>query len=196
MTRNFAVTFDYLCPFARNASEGVVRGIKEGRDWAPRFIPFSLSQVHVEEGETDVWDRGLDDSVPSGVRALSWGLAVRDLHPESFLDFHVAAFAARHDSGSDINDPDVLAKVAVDVGLDAEQVAEEAASGGPLRTLAAEHTGAVEQWKVFGVPTFIDGDEAVFVRLMERGRVDDVERVLEMLSWSRLNEFKRTVVPR
>jgi hypothetical protein len=31
---------------------------------------------------------------------------------------------------------------------------------------------------------------------MERHSVDDVERVLDMLEWTRLNEFKRTTVPR
>jgi len=31
---------------------------------------------------------------------------------------------------------------------------------------------------------------------MERGRVDDLERMLELLSWSRLNEFKRPTVSR
>jgi hypothetical protein len=31
---------------------------------------------------------------------------------------------------------------------------------------------------------------------MERGRVDDLERVLDLLPWSRLNEFKRTRIPR
>ena len=46
------------------------------------------------------------------------------------------------------------------------------------------------------MPTFIEGDEAVFVRFMERGRVDDLERMLDLLQWSRLNEFKRTRIPR
>jgi len=48
--------------------------------------------------------------------------------------------------------------------------------------------------KVLGVPTFIDGDEAVLVTLMERGGLDDV--VLDMLGRMGLNEFKRTSVPR
>ncbi len=51
------------------------------------------------------------------------------------------------------------------------------------------------QWGVFGVPTFIEDEHAVFVRLMERGRVEDVDRVLSLLPEGSLNEFKRTVVP-
>jgi len=47
-----------------------------------------------------------------------------------------------------------------------------------------------------GRATYIEGEEAVFVRFMERGRVDDLERTLDMLQWSRLNEFKRTRISR
>ena len=34
------------------------------------------------------------------------------------------------------------------------------------------------------------------MRFMERGRVDDLERMLDLLQWTRLNEFKRTRIPR
>ncbi len=60
----------------------------------------------------------------------------------------------------------------------------------------AEHTEAVERWAVFGVPTYIEGEEAVFVRFMERGRADDLLRALDLLEWTRLNEFKRTKIAR
>ena len=196
MTQQFAITFDYLCPFARNASEGVVGGLRQGRDWGVSWIPFSLSQVHIAAGDSDVWDRPSGASGTSGVTALAWGLAVRERWPESFLDYHLATFAARHDDGADINDATVLAAVAGKVDLDPDAIRAEVGDGRPLATLAGEHTEAVKRWSVFGVPTFIQRDEAVFVRLMERGRVDDVEQVLQMLSWNRLNEFKRTVVPR
>ena len=43
--------FDYRCPFARNGHESVVAGLRDGRDWDVTFVPFSLDQVHVEEGE-------------------------------------------------------------------------------------------------------------------------------------------------
>jgi hypothetical protein len=42
----------------------------------------------------------------------------------------------------------------------------------------------------------VEGDQAVFIRYMERGRVDDLERSLDLLQWTRLNEFKRTKLPR
>ena len=49
---------------------------------------------------------------------------------------------------------------------------------------------------MFGVPTFVTDDDAVFVRYMERGRADDLVRTLDLLEWNRLNEFKRTRLPR
>jgi hypothetical protein len=75
-------------------------------------------------------------------------------------------------------------------------VAAEVASGRPLKTLEAEHTEAVDQYATFGVPTVIEGDEAVFVRLMERGDVGDFEQALGLVGSTRLNEFKRTKIPR
>ncbi len=144
MARQFAVTWDYRCPFARNAHEALVAGLKEGRDWDVRFMPFSLDQIHVEEGETPVWERGLDEAGVGGVRALLWGIAVRDAFADKFLDFHVAVFRARHDEGKKIAEEAVLRGVAAGVGLDPDAVAEEVASGRPVKALEAEHTEAVD----------------------------------------------------
>ena len=195
MPREIAVTFDYRCPFARNAHEAIVTALRNGADLDVRFLPFSLDQAHVEEGEPPVWERRPGDW-GSGVLALLYGIAVRDQFPGHFFDFHLAAFAARHDHGKKLGHEDVLRDTAASVGLDTDAVSEEVRSGRPLKTLAAEHSEAVEHWAVFGVPTFIEGDQAAFIRFMDRGRVDDLERSLDMLSWTRMNEFKRTKIPR
>ena len=194
MPRPLAVTFDYLCPFARNAHEAVVAALRDGADLDVRFVPFSLEQAHVEDGQAPVWETPLPE-LRRGVRALAYGLAVRDEFSESFFDFHLAAFAARHDEGLKF-EADVLDQAAASVGLDVEAVHKVLETGRPLEALAAEHTEAVDRWSVFGVPTFIQGDEAVFIRFMERGRVDDLERALDLLAWTRLNEFKRTTIAR
>ena len=52
MPLSFGVTFDYRCPFARNAHEHLVQGLKDGADWDVQFLPFSLSQNKVDEGAT------------------------------------------------------------------------------------------------------------------------------------------------
>ena len=56
MPTSFSVTWDYRCPFARIAHEHVVEGLLDGADWDVTFVPFSLGQVHVEEGEPDIWE--------------------------------------------------------------------------------------------------------------------------------------------
>jgi predicted DsbA family dithiol-disulfide isomerase len=194
MAHDFAVTFDYLCPFARNAHEAVVTALRDGADLQVRFVPFSLNQAHTEEGEQALWDRD-PEAWPGGVTALVYGLAVRDAFPDQFLAFHIAAFAQRHDHGHKF-DAAVLDETARTVGIDLDALKAEIATGRPAKTLAVEHTEAVERWAVFGVPTFIDRDEAVFIRFMERGRVHDLHQALDLLAWTRLNEFKRTRIPR
>jgi 2-hydroxychromene-2-carboxylate isomerase len=196
VARQFALTWDYRCPFARNAHEALVNGLREGRDWDVRFWPFSLDQIHIEEGDTPAWQRDLDEKGMTGVRALLWGIAVRDAFHDKFLDFHMGVFRARHDDGKKIAEAAVLREVAQSVGLDADAVAEEVASGRPLKALEAEHTEAADRYAVFGVPTVIEGEEAVFFRIMERGNVDDLEQALGLVASTRLNEFKRTKIPR
>jgi hypothetical protein len=195
MPHSFAITYDYLCPFARIANETIVEALSDGASLDVLFVPFSLMEGHAQDGETAQWDLPIDQ-LGKGVLALLWSISIRDHIEESFLDFHVALFAARHDDGFDINDPNVLESVASAVGVDPEEVGTIVASGAPSKILAKEHTGAAEDHGVFGVPTFIDGDEAVFVRFMERHNRSDLDRVLDMLSWTNLNEFKRTTIDR
>jgi hypothetical protein len=195
VSRQIAVTFDYRFPFARNAHEAVVAAVREGGDIEYRFQAFSLDQVHVEEGSPPVWERP-EGERGGGVLALEWGIAIRDQFPDQFLDAHVALFAARHDKGLKLNDVAVLRETVAGVGADPDAVAAEVATGRPLKSLAAEHTESTDRWGVFGVPTFCEGEEATFIRFMDRGRTDDLARAVDLLAWSRFNEFKRTRVPR
>ncbi|MEZ5175389.1 MAG: DsbA family protein [Acidimicrobiia bacterium] len=191
----FDITYDYLCPFARIANEAVLEALDDGAPWQVTFRPFSLSQNHLEDGAVPTWERDLDDPSCRGVRALLWSLAVRDSFSEAFHLFHHAVYTAKHDTLSEIGDESVLRELAASVGLDGDAVAARVASGEPARTLAAEHNDLVASHAVFGVPTFIGNGEAVFVRLMERHNRADIERVLDMVGWANLNEFKRTRLP-
>lgn len=192
MVMQFEITFDYLCPFARNANEAVINGLNAGREWDVTFRPYSLSQVHVGEGEPDIFA----DASASGVLALQWGIAVRDHDPDNFRAAHLALFSARHDDGLDISDESVIRAAVAGVGVDVDAIADVVDGGVPAKTLATEHTEAVDRWEVFGVPTFIYDDVATFIRFMSRGDVDDLERALTLLEWQDLNEFKRTRLPR
>ena len=197
---SFAVTWDYRCPFARNAHEHLAVALADGADWDVTFLPFSLSQVHVPEGGTPVWD---DPAKASDLLSLAAGVVVRDQYAPQFLDAHVALFAARHDEGLDLRVPEVVAGVLDGVGLPGDKVVAEAASGDALAEVRRAHERAVGELEVFGVPTFIVDDRAVFVRLMSRPHGDvalarrTIEGVLELLdTMPDLNEFKHTTLSR
>lgn len=200
MSLSFAVSWDYRCPFARNAHEHLVEGLKAGADWDVTFVPFSLNQVHVAEGEPDVWD---DPTKASALLAMQLGIAIRDKQPAAFLDAHLALFTARHDEGLDIREADVLRKVLEAAGADPDAAFADVDAGWTLDTFRKEHEAAAADSKVWGVPTFIRDGQAVFVRLMNRPHGDSelatttIERVVGLVAgWPELNEFKHTSIPR
>ncbi|HUQ39192.1 MAG TPA: DsbA family protein [Acidimicrobiales bacterium] len=200
MTTSFAVTWDYRCPFARNAHEHLLVALEAGADWDVDFVPFSLNQAHVAEGDPDVWD---DPSKHPALLASEVALVVRDRFPDAFHRVHMALFAARHDDARDIRQLEVLRDVVTEAGADADAVLAEVEGGGPREAYRKAHALAVERHKVFGVPTFIAGEQAVFVRLMHRPAGDaevartTIERVLDLVTgWPDLNEFKHTSLPR
>lgn len=201
MTLRFAVTFDYLCPFARNAHEHVLAGLRAGAGWEVAFRPYSLAQGHVEEGATSVWD-GENPLARPGVLALAAGVAVRDHLPDRFPAAHEALFAARHDRGEDIKDPEVVRGALDRAGLDGEDVLRTIGEQDVLSQLRKEHEACVNEDEVWGVPTFIGSDRAAFVRLLDRPTDDPhpsvgaIEQVIGLLELqTNLHEFKQTDLP-
>jgi hypothetical protein len=199
VSTSFAVTWDYRCPFARIAHKHVVAALRDGADLDVTWVPFSLKQAHVGDDEPDVWQRPHDDS---GLLALQAGVAVRDHDPDHFLTVHEALFDARHVDARDLRDPDVIRAVLVEAGVDADQMFRLIGEGGLVDTVRREHEAAVADHHVWGVPTFIAGDRAIFVRLMEppTDAADarrTVDRLLDLVTgWPELNEFKATTIPR
>jgi 2-hydroxychromene-2-carboxylate isomerase len=199
-TTQFAVTWDYRCPFAFNAHDHIVAALEAGADWDVTFVPFSLGQVHVAEGEVDIWDRPDDDT---GLLALRAGTAVRDAFPDQFLVVHRELFRARHIHGHKLNEEQVVRDVLDAAGVDADAVFASITDGSALQTVRSSHETAVADHSVWGVPTFILGEHASFVRLMNRSDGDaeasrrTIERVLDLLdTFGDLNEFKHTSIPR
>jgi 2-hydroxychromene-2-carboxylate isomerase len=197
---SFAVTWDYRCPFARNAHEHLLAGLADGADWDVTFVPFSLGQVHVKEGDAPIWDHPQDDS---GLLALQAGTVVRDIAPDAFRAVHFDLFAARHDKGLDLREEDIVREVLSAHDVDVDAVFAAIHDGGALDTVRKEHESAAGDHSVWGVPTFILGDEAVFVRVMDRPGDDGpharrtVDRVLDLLGgFPELNEFKHTSLKR
>jgi hypothetical protein len=192
----FAVTWDYRCPFARNGHEHILDGLEAGAPWQVRYVPFFLNQSHVAEGGVPAWD---DPAQQADLLALAAGVVARDRIPELFPAVHRSLFRARHDDGGDLRHREVVAEALTRVGADADLILSEVESGWPAKLIRDEHEQAVSELDVFGVPTFISGDSAVFVRLMNRsegdGRLarDTIDRVLGLINdQPDLNEFKHT----
>jgi DSBA-like thioredoxin domain len=199
MARRFAITYDYRCPYARIASNHVVTALRAGAEWDVTFLPFSLTQNHVEDGAPSVWEQPDQDS---GILAMQASIAIRDTQPERFVDAHDALFEHRHAAAGELKSREVLTGVLAAAGVDTDAAWAEVDSGRPLATIEKEHTAFVESHQVWGVPTFIVGDRAVFVRLLEQSNGDfavatrTIERVLDLIEWPILNEFKHTSIPR
>jgi hypothetical protein len=197
-TPTFAVTWDYRCPFARNGHEHLLDGLEGGAPWDVTYVPFFLNQAHVPEGGTPAWD---DPAQQPDLLALAAGVVVRDRYPEIFRPVHRSLFAARHDDSWDLRDRVAVAKALERGGADSAAVLAEVDAGWPATKVREEHEQAVGDLAVFGVPTFIIDDRAVFVRLMNRPRGDlelarkTIERVVGLIAdQPELNEFKYTRV--
>ena len=197
MTR-FEVSFDYRCPFAKNIHLHVVAALRAGADFDVTFVPWTLSQGHRPEGAADVWD---DPSYEGDLIALAAGVSVRDQQPEYFLAAHEALFRARHERAVRLSSFEEIAATLEPLGVDLIRVREDLDARRPYRVIKAsyERFAGVE---AFGVPTFVVGDDATFVRYMDPP-TDDADastRLIEsllalMTNQPQLNEFKHTRLP-
>lgn len=158
-----------------------------------------LGQVHVDDGDAPIWDRPDDDS---GLYALQIAAAVRDLEPEHFRRVHGGLFALRPEHGGDLRDHDAVHRMLGRARVDVTAMRASVDDGSALKVVRTEHENAARDHNVWGVPTFVVGDRAVFVRLMERptgGRhaIRTVERVPDLIDgFVELNELKHTSISR
>jgi hypothetical protein len=196
----FSITWDYRCPFARNAHEHLITALEAGAAWDVTFVPFELGQAHVPEGGTPVWD---DPEKAADLLSPAAALVVRDQHPEHFLAVHRAFFSARHDQSRDLRQRDVVRDVLESAGVDADAVLAEVDTGAPQKQLRVEHEQAVADYDIWGVPTFVAGGRAVFVRIMTRPDGDaelarsTIEKVVRLVvDEPDINEFKQTSISR
>lgn len=200
MTRRFGITFDYLCPFARNANEYVVAAVRDGADIDVEWMPYSLAQGHIGEDEPPIWEREEPDRA-AGILALQVGLAARDHRPDRFLAVHEQLFAARHEHGQDLKDPEVVRAALLRADVEPDTVLAHVRDGSALATLRDEHEAARSR-DVWGVPTFVTEQRAVFVRILDRPNGDTaaarqrIHEVVDLVSSDlELHEFKQVDLP-
>ena len=194
----FELSFDYRCPFAKNIHLHVITALRAGADFDVTFVPWTLSQGHRPDGAPDVWD---DPTREPDLVALAAGVSVRDQQPGHFLAAHEALFRARHERHVRLATFDEVASVLQPIGVDVANVRSDLESRRPYREIQAsyERFATVE---AFGVPTFVVGSDATFVRYMDPPTADAdasirlIGSLLELMAHQpQLNEFKHTRLP-
>lgn len=194
---SFDLTYDYRCPFAKNIHLHAVTALRAGAPLDITFVPWTMSQGHRAEGATDVWD---DPRYDAAHFALAASISVRDQQPLFFLDVHEQLFRARHERGRSLNSWEHITEVLTPLGVNVTAVEDDLASRRPHQVIAASYQ-RMAAYDAFGVPTFVSGDDATFVRYMT-GPTDDPQHSVEVISSlvtlmttkKDMNEFKHTRV--
>lgn len=195
---SFQLSYDYRCPFAKNLHLHVVTALRARADFEVTFVPWTMSQGYKADGAPDVWD---DPSRDEELLALAVSTSVRDLQPDYFLDAHEALFRARHERAIRLVTTQEIDVVLRPTGVDLDQVHADVTSRRPHKVIG-ESFREFDRYEAFGVPTFVVGNEATFVRYMTTPSERPEESITLikslinlMTSQSALNEFKHTRVP-
>jgi len=89
---------------------------------------------------------------------------------------------ARHVDRKELGDKEMLYGVAQEAGLDVAQFREDLEDPVTLQEVADSHTEAVEQYGVFGTPTFIFSDGgAAFLKMLRPDSAEDAARAYDTL---------------
>jgi predicted DsbA family dithiol-disulfide isomerase len=198
-----AVYSDYVCPFCYLGRESLrqyqdTRDERLGIEWHPFDLrsgkrgPDGEIDHSVDDGKDESYfeqakqnvrrlqeeydvEMALDlsreiDSLPAQV--VSYHVA--EHAPEQWLDFDEAIFEALWVDGRDIGDPDVLADLAADAGLDPDEI-RAVLDDEDARERVTERFRAAQQHGITGVPTFVYEGRAA------RGAVppEHLERLVE-----------------
>ena len=195
----FDVYFDYLCPYVYRLAELLDAVRASGRDLDVGWRYFSLTQVNSKDDGWTVWGASASDAVRG---RLAFKAAEAARRQERFADLHPALLDARHRDYLDLDDVDVVARVAESAGLDLERFRADMADQSILDGLARDHRHGVNELGVFGTPTLVFADgTAAYVRLRERvsddGALDVFDRLVAVAGAEpRILEIKRPRRPR
>lgn len=195
----FDLSFDYRCPFAKNLHLHVIKALDAGADFSVTFVPWTMSQGYKSDDAPDVWD---DPAHDADLLSLVASVSVRDQQSALFLRAHEALFRARHERAIRLVTLEEIDEVLGPLGVDLVKVRADIASRRP-HAVIGESFRRFEKFEAFGVPTFVVGDDATFVRYMEsptddaRASIDLIDSLVTMISMRPdLNEFKHTRLPR
>lgn len=156
----------------------MLQNVAPSRNLKVTWRYFSLAQVNSKDEGWTIWDAPLSERVKGRLAFRAAEAARRQGH---FDDLHLPLLQARHRDRLDIDQVEVVERVAVDSGLDLERFRADIAAPDILASLARDHLGAVRQG-IFGTPTVVFRDGAsAYVRLAEAPEGADATRVFDRL---------------
>lgn len=193
------VFYDYLCPFVYRTSV-LLQNVRDSgeRELEVRWRYFSLTQVNSKDDGWTVWDAPESERVRG---RLAFKAAEAARRQDGFEDFHMRLLRARHLDRVDIDDIDVLERVADESGLERDRFRKDVADPKILAALSRDHRGAVAEYGVFGTPTLVfPGGAAAYLRLSEAPEAPDSPRIFDRVvsiaaEEPRILEIKRPVKP-
>jgi predicted DsbA family dithiol-disulfide isomerase len=176
----FEVFYDYLCPFVYRASVLLHNvGLSEPSRLKVTWRYFSLTQVNSKDDGWTVWNALASETVKG---RLAFKAAEAARRQGRFDDFHMPLLEARHRDRLDLDQPEVVERVAVDSGLDLDRFRKDVADPRILDSLARDHDQGVHEYGVFGTPTFVFAQGAsAYVRLAEAPDAADSGRLFDRL---------------
>ena len=176
----FEVFYDYLCPFVYRASVLLHNvGLSEPSRLKVTWRYFSLTQVNSKDDGWTVWNALASETVKG---RLAFKAAEAARRQGRFDDFHMPLLEARHRDRLDLDQPEVVERVAVDSGLDLDRFRKDVADPRILDSLARDHDQGVHEYGVFGTPTFVFAEGAsAYVRLAEAPAAADSGRLFDRL---------------
>ncbi len=195
----FEVYYDYRCPYVYRASV-LLENVREmgAHDLTVHWRYFSLTQVNSKDEGWTVWDAPASEAVKG---RLSFNAAEAARRQHRFDGFHMAMLHARHRDRLDIDDANVVERVAGESGLDLERFRADVADPNTMNALARDHRHGVTAHGVFGTPTFVfPNGAAAYVRLSEVPSSSDSAGIFERLvsiaaDEPRILEIKRPTKP-
>jgi predicted DsbA family dithiol-disulfide isomerase len=172
------VFYDYFCPFVYRASV-MLQNVGRTRNLKVAWRYFSLTQVNSKDEVWTVWDAPATENVRG---RLAFKAAEAARRQGRFEDFNMPLLEARHRDRLDIDQLEVVERVAVDAGLDLERFRKDISDPGILASLARDHQEAVKKHGVFGTPTLVFPDGAsAYVRLAEAPEGAAAQRIFDHL---------------
>ena len=159
-----------------------------------------LAQVNSKEGpEWKAWEQ-TEDSPTLGLLSMRAGEAAQRQGSKAFEAFQLALLKARHEDRKDLTSEEVIMEAAKVSKLDIAKCREDLADKSILRDLGESHTKAVEEYGVFGVPTFIlPNGASAFLKTYQPPEGEAVEMFEELYSMMSerkyIGEIKRPQPP-